>query len=494
MTDKNDLAKAAFYATLRNDLYAFICKAFQEIDNSQPFCHNWHLELLADRLTQCKEGKIKRLIVNVPPRSLKTHSISIAFVAWLLGHSPAERIICCSYAQDLANKISRDCLKLMRSDFFKKTFGETGLNPDKQSEGFFETTKNGYRFATSVMGALTGLGGNFIIVDDPIKAEEANSEVTRRKVNEWYNTTLSSRLNNKAEGVIIVVMQRLHVDDLTGHLLKQDGWTVLSLPAIAENDESFTLSSGKVVGRKKGEALNPKLEDIKVLENHRKLAGNYIFSAQYQQRPIPAKGNIIDFDSFGRYSSLPFRAYPDKIYQSWDIALSTGENNDYSACVTAHLYGEVLHIVDVFRCKLAYPELKQKIFAHKQDYRPHNLIIEQSSISLCLISELKKMGLAILEYRPDCDKVTRAVNSTIAIAEKKVLLPNSAPWLEDFRNEMIAFPMGAHDDQVDAFTQLMAMVTKDLENNRMAEVYKGMADYNSRYIEYTDTSPYDDLI
>lgn len=140
----------------------------------------------------------------------------------------------------------------MNSSFYKSVF-KTRLNPEKQNEKQLETTQNGYRYATSVEGTLTGFGGNFIIVDDPIKASDATSHVIRKSVNDWYDNTLSSRLDNKKEGVIIVVMQRLHIDDLTGHLLKQDGWVVLSLPAIAEKNEKYILSNGKEVLRKEGE-------------------------------------------------------------------------------------------------------------------------------------------------------------------------------------------------------------------------------------------------
>ena len=295
--------KGILYAACRNDLYAFMQKSFYEIDGSQKFKGNWHLELICDKLQQCLDGKIKRLIINIPPRNLKSHIASITFPAYILGHSPSERIICVSYAQPLANDLSRKTRQLMETDFYKQVF-KTRLG-DKNTENMFETTSNGYRFATSVDGSLTGFGGNWIILDDPIKADDAQSEVKRNNVNNWYDNTLISRLNDKVNGVIIVVMQRLHIDDLTGHLLKQDGWDLLSLPAIAESDECFELSNGKTIGRKAGEALNPALEPLEILDSQRKLMSNYNFSAQYQQNPIPAKGNVINFDDLRFFDSLP---------------------------------------------------------------------------------------------------------------------------------------------------------------------------------------------
>lgn len=322
--------KGILYTACRNDLYAFMQKSFYEIDGSQEFKGNWHLELICDKLQQCLDGKIKRLIINLPPRNLKSHIASITFPAYILGHSPSERIICVSYAQTLANDLSRKTRQLMETDFYKQVF-KTRLG-DKNTENMFETTSNGYRFATSVEGALTGFGGNWIILDDPIKADDALSEVKRNNVNNWYDNTLISRLNDKVNGVIIVVMQRLHIDDLTGHLLKQNGWDLLSLPAIGEKDEKFRLSNGNLVGRKSGEALNPELEPLEILDNQRKLMSNYNFSAQYQQNPIPAKGNVINFDDLRFFDSLPNTGI---VFQSWDIALKDGKDNDYSVCITA---------------------------------------------------------------------------------------------------------------------------------------------------------------
>ena len=237
--------REALYSILRNDLYAFMQKAFYEIDNSQPFKGNWHLELICDTLQQCLDGKNKRLIINIPPRNLKSHIVSISFPAYILGHLPSERVVCVSYSQALANDLSRKTRQLMETEFYNQVF-RTKLG-SKNTENMFETNCNGYRFSTSTEGALTGFGGNWLILDDPIKADDAQSDVKRNNVNNWYDNTLISRLNDKVNGVIIVVMQRLHIDDLTGHLLKQDGWDLLSLPAIAEHDECLRFQMEKLL-------------------------------------------------------------------------------------------------------------------------------------------------------------------------------------------------------------------------------------------------------
>lgn len=445
--------KETFNAVCRNDFYAFMQKAFTVIDGSQDFKGNWHLELISDKLEQCRKGKIKKLIINIPPRNLKSHCASVCFPAYLLGHEPNAKIVCISYAQDLANKLSRKTRKLMESSFYKNIF-QTRL-AGKNTENEFETTKNGSRYATSIDGTLTGDGGSYIIIDDPIKADEATSEIKRRNVNEWYNNTLVSRLNNKIDGVIILIMQRLHVDDLTGHLLKQDGWELLSLPAIAENDETFILSDGRVVGRQSGNALNPKLEPLEILEQQRKNMSDYNFSAQYQQKPIPEKGNIIDFELFKFYTTSFING---EVFQSWDVAAKTGDDNDYSTCITAKAKGEECYIIDVFRGKYTLPDLEEEIIKLKQKFQASNVIIEESPISQQLIQALEKQGHRLIKHRPQYDKITRANNISFPLKAGKIMLPENANWLNDFKTEIVSFPKGRHDDQVDAFTQLMEVI------------------------------------
>lgn len=448
---KNNLSLNTIYKT---DFYSFAKKAFYEIDNSQKFISNWHLALIADRLMECYFRNIKRLIINLPPRSLKSHFASIALPCWLLGHNPDARIISVSYSNELSSKFCSSSMKLMNTDFYKQVF-KTRLSKNKQSESEFQTTGNGYYFATSTQGTLTGIGGDYIIVDDPIKAADANSSTLRKKLNNWYDNTLSSRLNNKKEGVIIVIMQRLHIDDLTGHLLKQDGWEVLSLPAIAEKDEEYVLGDGRVVGRKSGEALNPALEPIEELDNQKKIMSEYHFSAQYQQRPIPQKGNLINFEDFETYDILPRSDGRDRTVQSWDIALSSGVNNDYSACATGVFQGNKLYLIDMYRAKLDYCDLIEKIKDMKDRYRASQVVIEDTSVSKHLIAQLKRDNFNLIPKPPKGSKEHRAILSTPFMREGRVLIPSKAPWLEEFRNEILSFPQGRNDDQVDAFTQLV---------------------------------------
>src|SRR3974390_2195805 len=226
-----------YEAILRNDFSTFVERSFLELNPQSTFLHGTYIDLLASKLEQCRTAQTKRLIVNLPPRSLKSHAASVALPAWQLGHDPSKQIICASYGQDLADKHARDCRTLMSSPFYRKLFPRSLLSAEKTSVNDFMTTAQGFRMSTSVGGVLTGRGADVLILDDILKPDDALSETRRRAANDWFFNTLLSRLNSKEDGVIIIVMQRLHEEDLVGEVLDREHWEVLSLPAIAFEDE-----------------------------------------------------------------------------------------------------------------------------------------------------------------------------------------------------------------------------------------------------------------
>jgi len=220
-------------ALYRTHFGAFTYEAFKALNPGQRLIPSWHIDAICDHVQQMVTGHArKRLILNLPPRTLKSFTVSVALPAWLLGRNPSIRIICASYSDELAAKFSRDCRALLETPFYKRLFPGTKLNPKKASEGEFETTRRGSRLATSVGGTLTGRGGEVLIVDDPIKANNAESEVARKAAIDWFRNTALSRLDDPAESLVCIAMQRLHVDDLSGILIEQ-GWPKLVLPAIA---------------------------------------------------------------------------------------------------------------------------------------------------------------------------------------------------------------------------------------------------------------------
>jgi hypothetical protein len=281
----------ALEALLRNDFTAFLAKTFATLAPSQTYVRDWHIDAIAWRLERVRRGEIRRLIINAPPRTLKSIASSVAFPAFVLGHDPSRRIVCVSYSGDLAKKHSNDFRALLESRWYKSVFSNTRIGPFKNSETEIELTARGFRLATSVGGTLTGRGGDLIVIDDPLKPDDALSEVKRSTANQWFNNTLLSRLDDKRQGAIVVVMQRVHIDDLTGFVLAQSNvWDLLSLPAIAETDEYVPTWGGRKHRRKLGEALSPQREPREVLDDLKLQIGSDAFAAQYQQSPAPPGG------------------------------------------------------------------------------------------------------------------------------------------------------------------------------------------------------------
>src|SRR5438128_5066311 len=248
-----------YRAILRSDLGHFAERCFYQLNPQAAFLTSWHIEVIAAKLAAVREGKIRRLIINLPPRHLKSLLASVALPAWCLGHDPSAQILCVSYAQDLADKLARDCRSIMMSPWYRRIF-PTRLAPHRQAVQEFITTRQGYRLATSTGGVLTGRGADLILIDDPLKPEEALSEARRNATNDWYANTLYSRLNDKRRGGIVIIMQRLQEDDLVGHVLAQEGWEILSFPAIAEADEVHrieTIWGEQCFRRRQGQARLP---------------------------------------------------------------------------------------------------------------------------------------------------------------------------------------------------------------------------------------------
>src|SRR5437879_5830936 len=237
-----DLSAPEYDAILRSDFGFFAQRCFCQLNPQITLATTWHLEVIAAKLTAVREAKIRRLIINVAPRNLKSLLASIAFPASCLGLDPSAQILCGSYAQDLADKLARDCRSIVTSPWYRQIF-PTRLAPHRQAVQEFITTGQGYRLATSTGGVLTGRGADLILIDDPLKPEEALSEARRRATNDWYANTLYSRLNDKRRGGIVIIMQRLHEDDLVGDVLGQEPWEVVSFPAIAEADEVHEIAT-----------------------------------------------------------------------------------------------------------------------------------------------------------------------------------------------------------------------------------------------------------
>ena len=326
------------------------------------------------------------------------------------------------------------------------------------------TTARGYRYATSFGGTLTGRGGTYIIIDDSLKADEAMSETSRTRVNESFDRTIYSRLDDKRNDRIIIVQQRLHVDDLVGHVLEKQQWTHLNLPAIAEVEQLIPIGPGKFHLRQVEDVLHPERESRETLEEIKLTLGSYDFSAQYQQNPVPSEGNIVQRDWFQIYEEIPARWRGDRIIQSWDTALTDGKSSDYSVCITFLVRGVDYFILDILREKLNYPDLRRRIYRNWLDWGAEPPIIEDKGSGTSLIQELRGDEFAgfpkAIAFKPEGDKLSRMHAQSAKIEAGHVHVPRHAEWLDDFFIEITQFPRSRHDDQVDALSQFLCWISR----------------------------------
>ena len=473
-----NLTPAEYQVLLRQDFVSFAVRCFQDLNPQAELAMNWHIEVIAAKLTAVREGKIRRLIINLPPRHLKSLMASIAFPAWCLGHDPSAQILSVSYAQDLADKLARDCRSIMMSPWYRRIF-PTRLAPHRQAVQEFITTRQGYRLATSTGGVLTGRGADIILIDDPLKPEEALSDAQRQAANDWYDHTLYSRQNDKRRSAIVMIMQRLQEDDPVGHVLAQEPWEVLSFPAIAEADEMHeieTIWGPRCFRRRQGEALHLGREPLEILDRIRRTIGEYNFAGQYQQSPAPLGGGLVKAVWFKRYreDELPKRF--DRIVQSWDTANKATELSDFSVCTTWGVKGKELFLLGVFRRRLEYPALKRAVREQQSLFDAQVVLIEDKASGTQLIQELIADGCHdVTRYQPTTDKVMRLHAQTTLIENGFVRIPENAPWLAEYLHELTVFPNGKHDDQADSTAQFLDWFKKP---------FPGQGHYEWMRIEY----------
>ena len=412
-------------ALLRTDFRAFIHRTFTTLCPGRTYARCWHIEAIAYHLEQVCCGKIKRLIINMPPRSLKSIATSVAFPAYALGLDPTRRFICVSYSADLAKKHSNDFRAVIEAPWYRALFPDTKIG-QKDSETEIELTARGFRLATSVGGTLTGRGGDIIVIDDPLKPDDAYSEAKRSAANEWFKNTLLSRLDDKRTGAIVIVMQRVHMDDLTGFVTGEPHeWTVLNLPAIAEIDEDVPISATEVYHRRAGEALSVR-EPLSVLENLKRQLGGDAFSAQYQQMPVPPGGAMIKRRWIERYDELPPPEEWLTTLQSWDTASKGGPENDFSVCTTWVVTRGIRrwYLIDVWRKRVDYPELRAAVITLAAKHKAKRVLVEDAGAGTALVQELRRGKVSgIAAVNPERDKVSRmAVVSAKFEAERSTCL------------------------------------------------------------------------
>lgn len=377
-------------------------------------------------------------------------------------------MVCISYSQELANRYSLDCRRLMTSSWYRALFPGAKIKPEKMTLNEIMTHKRGYRYAASVGGTLTGRGGNIIIIDDPHKPEEVFSKLRRESDWNWFRSTLLSRLDNKEDDIIILIQQRLHEEDLAGRLLSTGDWVHLNLPAMAEETQKIEIGEGLFITRKEGDLLHPKREPKEVLDKLRNDMGSYIYAAQYQQRPAPLGGGIIQRKWLQTYPFPLNLDNPEMIVQSWDTASKAEDINDYSVCTTWFVKDKLYYLVGLFRKKLEYPGLKAAIIREKEKWDATAILIEDASAGTSLINDLKHDGdIRPIGLIPKDDKATRLMAVSPEFENGRVKIPDNAPWLASLTHELLSFPNTKHDDQVDSISQFLGWMSERRNRRRL---------------------------
>lgn len=411
---------------------------------SPTFTWTWRqTSYIIDHIEQMLAGDIDKLMIFMPPRHTKSETVTVRLPAYILENNGHDRVIVGAYNQTLVNKFSRKTRRIAQSRF--------ELSKERTAVEDWETKEGGGLRAVGVGGGVTGQGGNWIIIDDPVKnREEANSPTYREKCWDWYTDDLYTRL--EPGGKLILIMTRWHEDDLAGRILaSEDGpnWTVINLPALAEANDPL--------GREEGEALCPeRYTEADLLRIKRVMGAS--FQALYQQRPAAEEGEIFKREWWQYYREAPKLKW---IMQSWDTAFKKGAENDYSVCTTWGCTNTGFYLLDRWKEKVDYPTLKKTAKGMAAKWCPRTILIEDKASGQSLIQDLKTgTNLPIIAVPVDSDKITRAHAVTPTVEAGNVYLPESAPWLQDYIDEHAVFPNGSHDDEVDSTTQFLNYVRR----------------------------------
>jgi len=448
-------------------LKEFIKQAWKAVlEPATTFIDGWHIDAICEHLEAVYHGEIKRLLINIPPRCMKSIATSVAFPAWCWVQSTgtdfqgaSTRFLAASYGADLSTRDSVKCRKVIQSPWYQRNWRDRfRFVGDQNQKTRYENDRTGYRISTSVDGLATGEGGDIIIVDDPHNVKESFSAAKREAVITWWDHTMSTRLNDPKSGAIIIIMQRVHEQDLSGHVLAEGDYDHLCLPMEFEKQNRCnTILEFSDPRQQEGELLwSDRFEELAV-KRLKKSLGTYGSAGQLQQRPAPMEGGIINIDWFKCFAYPPHPKETKRVFQAWDTASKPNEvTNAPWVCITfAETKDGRIYILDVFRKWMNYPKGKRAVKNQAHKFNPTEIVIEDKSTGQSLIQELpeeKDFSFSIIAFEPDADKVTRLSVESPAIESGRVYLPEEAEWLIDFEGELASFPNSATKDQADALS------------------------------------------
>jgi predicted phage terminase large subunit-like protein len=454
----------------------FIRIAWPIIEPGVEYVDGWHITAIAEHLEAVSAGEVRNLLINVPPRHMKSLATSVLWPAWEWIQRPSTKFIGASYGADLATRDTVRARRLMASPWFQQRWGgRWRFVTDQNTKTRYDNDHGGHRIATSVGGSVTGEGADIFLIDDPHKLEHAHQEIPRAAAVSWVREVVPSRLNDKKTGRIVCIMQRVHQADVSASLIDL-GYTHLCLPCEYEPKHPFVWPDDPRT--EPGELLWPAKEGPVEVATIKASLGAQQAAGQLQQRPAPAEGGLFKLARIQRYDTildpsgriLAFELHHEqkatervergvcRIVQRMDLAVSEKTSADYTVLGTAAITpNRDVILLDVDRRQLAGPDQPGMVKAGYARWLPSQIGVESNQYQLSLVQALQREGLPVVERRSDRDKVSRALVAAIAMENRRVFLPMQASWLAVFEEEIRDFPNSAHDDQVD----VLAGVTED---------------------------------
>jgi predicted phage terminase large subunit-like protein len=463
---------------LRTSLADFTSAAWPVLEPATPFKPNWHIDAVIEHLEACSRREIRRLIINIPPRHMKSLNVSVLWPVWWWTFDQTVRFLTASYGDKLATRDALKSRRLIQSAWFRERFGaDVRLTGDQNQKARYENDKTGYRIATSVGGSGTGEGGDVILIDDPHKADEAESDAERQNVLDWYDGTISTRFNDPQRGVEVIVMQRLHEQDLVGHALEHGGWTHLCLPAEYEPSHPFVWPKDPRI--EAGELLWPDHFPRAELDKLKGKLGSYRAAGQLQQRPSPAEGGILKRAAWRYFPPAWLEEWPTDpeliaLLTSWDTTMKEKTQNDYAVGTYWGAAGANRYLLGRFRERAGLTATKNAIrsavelLERTHPNLPLTHVVENAANGPEVVAELRNeiQGLTLNNSRTE--KMARAFAITPQLEAGNVFVPGypmpdgSGPdpartpaWVMELIEECAQFDTGAYDDQVDSVTQAL---------------------------------------
>ena len=478
-----------------DSLYEFLKQAWHVIEPSEEFVDNWHIQAVCEHLEEVSNGRVRNLLINFPPRMLKTIICSVAWPAWEWLHRPGTKFVYASYSWTLAEDASIRCRSLIKSEWYRVRWGDRfAILDDRDKKDLFSNNKGGERIITSPDATITGRGGAVIVADDPNHTKDKSDTVLDGTRN-WWKNVMPSRLNNQKTGRRVVVQQRVDERDISGYILSTNrkAWVYLRLPnEYEEASPCKTVPLRSTNGKPwrdprlhEGDLIFPDFLPKAESESLRREMGEYGYAGQYQQRPAPAEGGIIKKAWFQPWKQAKRPEKIEYIVQSWDTAMTERKMGAYSCCQTYGVFTDdkglpALLLLSRFRARLEYPELRKVAMMLAEDYmddnlamprqkrspknKPDMILIEDKSSGKSLISDMARAGVFATRFNPDRhgDKIGRVKLITNLLEGGRVYVPYAPPsferplnWVDQFLLSMGTFPNADARDDVDCLTQAL---------------------------------------